>query len=111
MKTSFLKNYFFILLHFFGVFGVDFFAKLLRFKMDKTYRCLADFFVLRSSREEKEHAVEQAIFSSRQYAGLTFFFHPGPLRPSTKTPRMHLVRVASGGVKMQKTYDCFALLR
>ena len=51
------------------------------------------FFVSRNSHEKKEHAVEHAIFSSRQYAGLIHF--------ARKIPT-HFVRIASSGIKMPK---------
>ena len=92
-KSVIFEKLFFILLHFWGVFGPDFFAKSLRSKIAKTYRFLAVFFVSRNSHEKKEHAVEHAIFSSRQYAGLIHFARKIPI---------HFVRIASGGIKMQK---------
>ena len=73
-KNVIFEKLFFTLLYFWGVFGRDFFAKLLRAKMAKTCRFLVVFSVLRDSHEETEHAVEQAIFSSHQYAGLIIFF-------------------------------------
>ena len=72
-KNVIFEKLFFYTALFFGVFRQDFFSKLPRSKIDKTYRFLAIFLILMNSHEKTKHSVEQAIISSRQYAGPNYF--------------------------------------
>ena len=72
-KNVIFEKLFFYTALFFGVFRQDFFSKLPRSETDKTYRFLAIFLILMNSHEKTKHSVEQAIISSRQYAGPNYF--------------------------------------
>ena len=93
-KNVIFEKLFFILLHFLVFWGRIFLQNRCVRKVQKCM-FLAVFFVSRNSHEKKEHAVELAMFSSRQYAGLIHFARKIPI---------HCVRIASGGIKIQKTY-------